>query len=79
MENKKLLEIGDTIKRWEVSKEMDIVYTITSLTKTLAKTANGKAFFREINYNITKPMDHYLGEVKFKGNSVSNRYFITNK
>lgn len=77
---KNQLEIGDLIKRFEINTEIDIEYKITSLTKTLAKTDFGHSFFREINYNTTKPRTHYIGEVKRKGEMVnSTRYFLVTK
>lgn len=74
------LEIGDVIKRFEITVEIDIEYKITSVTKTLAKTDLGRSFFRDINYNTTKPRSHYIGEVKRKGEMIdSNRYFLVIK
>lgn len=74
------LEIGDVIKRFEIIVEIDIEYKITSVTKTLAKTDFGHSFFREINYNTTKPRSHYIGEVNRKGEMInSNRYFLVIK
>ena len=74
------LEMGDVIKRFEITLEIDIEYKITSVTKTLAKTDFGHSFFRDINYNTTKPRSHYIGEVKRKGEMIdSNRYFLVIK
>lgn len=76
---KQLLEIGDKIKRFEVSREIEHTYEITSVTKTLAKTIDGHAFYRNLNYNTSKPMDNYIAEVKRKDletSSLGKRFFL---
>ena len=74
---KKQLEVGDKIRRYEIMGEVDFIYTITSVTKTLAKTSEGHSFERNIDYNTTKPMEHYIGEVNLKGKRVmSPRYYL---
>lgn len=68
----KLLEVGDIIQRFEFDIPKGDGYTITSITKTLAKTKNGHyTFFREINKN---------GEVNRKNDSFSlgRRYRVIN-
>lgn len=50
------LEIGDKIQRFEVmlSREIDYIYVIDSVTKTLAKSGN-TTFKRELIYNTLEP------------------------
>lgn len=66
------LEIGDKIRRFEVqlTREIDTIYEIASVTKTLAKTKDGKSFFRELDFNSTRPeisKNKILAEVQAKG------------
>ena len=51
------LEIGDKIQRFEVSltREVDAIYVITSVTKTLAKCQN-KTFKRMLDFDAKKPI-----------------------
>jgi hypothetical protein len=53
---KKQLEIGDKIQRFEVmlSREIDYVYVIDSVTKTLAKSKN-QTFKRDLDFNTIHP------------------------
>lgn len=55
-EEKVKLEVGDKIKRFEVmlTKEIDYIYVINSVTKTLAKSESG-SFKRELVYNTIHP------------------------
>lgn len=77
---KELLEIGDKIKRFEVSAgEIGNTYEVESVTKTLAKTKDDSTFYRNLNYNTTKPMDNYIAEVKRKDlgtTSIGKRFFL---
>ena len=70
------LEIGDKIKRFELSKEIEFEYVVASLTKTQAKTADGYRFKRELNYNVTKPNEKCVAEVYKIGHENSKRYFL---
>jgi hypothetical protein len=79
MKKQQLLEVGDKIKRFEVTTEMDIEYEIISTTKTIAKSKDGVSFLRKIEYNTNKPKEYCYGEVKRKGELInSNRYFLIN-
>ena len=71
------LEIGDKIKRYEIRGEISHTYEIISTTKTLAKTINGDSFYRNLEYNTTKPREDYIAEVKRKETtSLGKRYFL---
>jgi hypothetical protein len=77
------LEIGDKIQRFEVqlSKEIDFIYEIESVTKTLAKTKNGYIFKRDLDYNTTTPKkstNKIIAEVHLKGESgwCAPRYYL---
>jgi hypothetical protein len=50
------LEIGDKIQRFEVrlSREIDYIYVIDSVTKTLAKSGDD-VFKRELDFNTKHP------------------------
>lgn len=75
--SKTLLEVGDRLKRWEVVREVGVIYKITSITKTLAKTDDGRTFYRDLNYDTSKPMENYLAEVRCKElTSLGKRYFL---
>lgn len=71
------LEIGDKIKRFEVmlSVEINYIYTIDSVTKTLGKSKDDK-FKKEIIFNTTKPDDRFIGEVRCINGSKYHRYFV---
>lgn len=64
---KELLEVGDQLRRWELTEEIGTVIVISSVTKTLAKTDDGKSFFRELDYSTAKPFPHHIAEVREKG------------
>lgn len=73
------LEIGDKIKRFEVNnKEIDYVYVIDKVTKTLAKCGDFNVFHRDIIYDVKLPDDRFVGIVKMKGEgfSFSRNYFL---
>lgn len=70
------LEIGDKIKRFELSKEIEFEYIIASVTKTQAKTIDGYRFKRELNYNVTKPAEKCVAEVYPIGRQNYKRYFL---
>lgn len=79
---KTLLEVGDKIQRFDtaMTKEISSVYTITEVTKTLAKTQT-KTFRREIDYSPIKPKKHtnkIIGKVytKERINWTSPDYFL---
>lgn len=76
---KELLEIGDKIKRFEIIKEIDTIYEIASVTKTLAKTVYGHTFYRKLNYNTSKPKENYVAEVRRKdiyNSGLGKRFFL---
>lgn len=73
------LEIGDQIKRYEVTTEIEHTYVITKVTKTLAKTDSDVIFKRNIEYDRTLPLPHYLGEVTRTNGYGYARYFFINK
>lgn len=71
------LQVGDKIKRFEVrmTKEIEHVYEIESVTKTLAKSGESK-FKRKITTYTTMPDDRFLGEVQCIDGSDYHRYFV---
>lgn len=74
------LEIGDIIKRFELTTEIEHVYEIISLTKTQAKTKCGKRFQINTNENVTKINENCHSEaniIGYKGSSA--RYFLIKK
>ena len=75
-ENNPQLQVGDVIHGWDLLATQRGIHTITSVTKTLAKTDGTYAFYRNISTEVTKPNDNYLGEVKMKTLvGGSRRYF----
>ena len=75
MENE--LQIGDVIHGWDLLTHQRGIYTITSVTKTLAKTNGHIVFYRKITHNNSAPSDNYKGEVNMKTiTGGSRRYFI---
>lgn len=78
--NKTQLEIGDVIHCWDLLMYQYGTYTITSVTKTLAKS-NDTTFFRKIDTEVSKPKkehtdNEYIGEVIKKPVYGSRRFFV---
>jgi hypothetical protein len=80
------LEIGDKIQRFEVqlSREIDFIYEIESVTKTLAKTKNGDVFKIDLDYSTTIPKkstNKIIAEVNLKGKTdwCTPRYYLIEK
>lgn len=82
---KKQLEIGDKIQRFEnnFTKEVDFIYEIKSVTKTLAKS-DSEIFKIELIYNTKKPTISKnkiiaMVKTKEKQNWSSPDYFLVEK
>ena len=74
------LQIGDKIKRFNLSYEYDTVYEVISLTKTLAKvkSSNNKVFKIQVETAVKTPNENFIGEVipKEKMYQSQGRYFL---
>lgn len=71
------LKIGDIVKRFELSKEIEYEYLIASTTKTQAKTKCGTRFKKELDENTIKPSNICVAQAKKIGYcGHSARYFL---
>jgi hypothetical protein len=77
------LEIGDKIQRFEtqLTREVDYIYEIESVTKTLAKTSGGKSFKRGLIFDSKRPLkstNKTIAEVRLneKYTFTSPSYFL---
>lgn len=77
------LEIGDKIQRFDVqsTREVDYIYEVKSVTKTLAKTSGGKSFKRGLIFDSKRPLkstNKIIAEVRLneKYTFTSPNYFL---
>ncbi len=70
------LELGDIIKRFELSREINFEYVIESVGKKEAKTSDGYRFNKQLIYDSTKPSDNCIAEVKKIKQQRYHRFFL---
>ena len=76
------LKIGDIVKRFELSREVEYEYVIVSITKTQAKSKDGQRFKIDLRHNSTKITDDCIAEaipIPIGYSERSSRYFLIKK